>query len=218
MLADMFSRLLHNNTHAHTTTTTTTTTTITTSSPLSQNAFSSPPSPPPAHPDSDPDTDFTMKDLSNAQSRASNRNTAYPKKRPSPVVRDGGVAKRKSGSPITAASVIAGLSRRLQDEEAASRRLAALQQHNLQKLLESEYRNDVLKYMHEMEVGLAVSCTHPAWSGRSISPLYFFRAQRCLLPRPWISNPRFAGRCVRASSTSLSSAICLSAFVLRFST
>ena len=111
-----------------------------------------------------------MKDLSNAQSRASNRNTAYPKKRPSPVVRDGGVAKRKSGSPITAASVIAGLSRRLQDEEAASRRLAALQQHNLQKLLESEYRNDVLKYMHEMEVGLAVSCTHPAWSGRSISP------------------------------------------------
>ncbi|KAH7104772.1 cyclin-like protein [Auriculariales sp. MPI-PUGE-AT-0066] len=94
-----------------------------------------------------------MKDTTNttATHTRGNRPTAYPKKRPSPGVRDGGIVKRKNSSPVTAASVIAGFSRKLAAGDTKLRLLVA-QQSKLDWMLEPNYRNEILEYMHDMEV------------------------------------------------------------------
>lgn len=85
-----------------------------------------------------------MKDTSSLFKGA--RQTAYPKKRPSPVVRDGGIAKRKS-SPATAAPA----PRSGTSAEVAARKLQLLLIQE-KMLLEEEYRAEIRRYMHDMEV------------------------------------------------------------------
>ncbi|KZV87098.1 hypothetical protein EXIGLDRAFT_711915 [Exidia glandulosa HHB12029] len=85
-----------------------------------------------------------MKDTS-SQLKAT-RQTAYPKKRPSPTVRDGAITKRKQ-SPV-AAAIVASLLPRLESEE-RQRKLLALAER---KLLEEEYRSEIRRYMHDMEL------------------------------------------------------------------
>lgn len=91
-----------------------------------------------------------MKDTSNTTTHLKrDRPTAYPKKRPLPA---DGVVKHKS-SPVTVASVIVGLSCKLAVNDTKIPPLV-IQQAKPDWMLEPHYRNEVLEYMHDMEVSL----------------------------------------------------------------
>ncbi|EJD55338.1 hypothetical protein AURDEDRAFT_109702 [Auricularia subglabra TFB-10046 SS5] len=91
-----------------------------------------------------------MKDTSSSLASKGARPGAYPKKRPSPTVRDGGISKRSRQSPAAAAIVASALSSTSAAAAEDRARLALSIQEA--KLLENEYRQEIKGYMHEMEI------------------------------------------------------------------
>ncbi|KAF8575354.1 hypothetical protein K439DRAFT_750965 [Ramaria rubella] len=114
-----------------------------------------------------------MKDVSNTASKPA-RLSIYPKKRPSPV-RDGGVAKsRKSPVPTVLPSV---LRRTPFAPELQRLREAQLVSHARDtRLLEEEYRCDILRYMHDMEL-----CTMSSATSMDQQPEIRWHMRPCLV-------------------------------------
>ena len=115
-------------------------------------SFSRPPtsSPLPASPPSSIFLD--MKDVSNTTAKPA-RLSIYPKKRPSPV-RDGGVAKARK-TPAVAVLPTALRRSPVAPELQRIREAQLMSQARDTRLLEEEYRFDILRYMHDMEVSPA---------------------------------------------------------------
>jgi hypothetical protein len=94
-----------------------------------------------------------MKDLSNSTTTKNARVTAYPKKRPSPH----GITKaRKQQSspilpPLSTARKLSPASK-LQEERRRQRQAQVLALHREGVFVEEEYREEIRRYMHEMEV------------------------------------------------------------------
>ena len=97
-----------------------------------------------------PPTYSDMKDQSSTTAKAA-RLSMYPKKRPSPVVRDGGVARVRK-TPGTSFLAAAMRCTPNPPELKRLREAQLLSQIRDTRLLEEEYRYDVLRYMHDMEV------------------------------------------------------------------
>jgi hypothetical protein len=95
----------------------------------------------------------TMKDITSHVSSKPSRNSFYFKKRPSPH----GVAKSRR-TPVSLAlstancRVVGSAQHRMRIEMQRQRELQALMTARDTSLLEEEYRTEVLKYMHDMEV------------------------------------------------------------------
>lgn len=91
-----------------------------------------------------------MKDVSNTNTKAT-RLAIYSKKRPSPLVRDGGVAKTRR-SPAHPALGSAFFRRTPGGAEIKRiRESQFVNQIRDTRLIEEEYRYDILHYMHDME-------------------------------------------------------------------
>lgn len=100
-----------------------------------------------------PTTHLDMKDASNTTTKAV-RLAMYPRKRPSQAVRDSGVAKSRK-SPGTGPLASALLRTPVASERKRIREAQVLSQLRDTRLLEDEYRYDILRYMHDMEVGVS---------------------------------------------------------------
>lgn len=140
-----------------------------------------------------------MKDTSTTSTRQSRHAHVYPKKRPSPH----GISKSNK-TPLLPVNRLAKVSPR-------AAKAALLQQQQRQKAsqllstrresvyLEEEYRDEIRRYMHDMEVSHA----RPSFFIPAVSCFVLASKTPCHRRSQWINSPKFAGTCAPVLSTFL---------------
>lgn len=130
-----------------------------------------------------------MKDISSSKNV---RTTLYPRKRPSSHGISKARAQKDSPPPYTSHPNIHKSPRNAKVEQLARKQREAkasvLRREGV--YLEEEYREEIQRYMHEMEVCIIF---FPPKNTAQTSP--FFSNIQCVLLSPWINNPRLNGTC-----------------------